>query len=113
MKIYNKLVRDNIPVIISNAGKEPITYILDEETYKAELVKKLHEEVAEFIQDRTVEELADILEVVYALAQCQNITPEKLEELRMLKAAKNGAFKQRIFFRKSARLSNIVALNQT
>jgi predicted house-cleaning noncanonical NTP pyrophosphatase (MazG superfamily) len=101
MKIYNKLVRDNIPTIIRNKyGKEPITYTLDEETYKTELVKKLHEEVAEFVQDRTIEELADILEVVYALAQCQNITPEKLEELRARKAAKNGAFKQRIFLEK-------------
>ena len=87
MKIYNKLVRDNIPAIIHNAGKEPIIHTLDEETYKTELVKKLYEEVAEFAQDHTVEELADILEVVYALAECQHITPEKLEELRALKAA--------------------------
>lgn len=43
-QIYNKLVRDNIPNIISKNGETPITRVLSDVEYKEELERKLYEE---------------------------------------------------------------------
>ena len=58
---------------------------------------KLDEECAEYHSDRNLEELADILEVVYAIAEAKGCSVESLEALRREKAAKRGGFKERIF----------------
>ena len=66
-RIYNKLVRDNIPSIIKGNGATPITRILNEEEYKKELEKKLYEEYNEVLEasgEDRVEELADMIEVI-------------------------------------------------
>lgn len=98
---HHKLVRDNIPTIIEQQHKTPITHIADEKEYHLELYKKLQEEVSEFLHDESVEELADILEVIYALARHEfHITPQELELLREEKAAKRGRFKKRIILEK-------------
>ena len=63
-RVYNKLVRDNIPNIIESKGETPVTRILDDMEYKDELEKKLYEEYKEVIEangDDRVEELADFL----------------------------------------------------
>ena len=49
-RIYNKLVRDNIPDIIKAQGETPITKILDDNVYKMELEKKLNEEYQEVLE---------------------------------------------------------------
>lgn len=92
-----KLVRDNIPSIIQSRGAKPITRILSEVEYVQELERKLQEEVAEYLSDKNVEELADILEVVYSLGLVLQNTPNQLEELRKKKVSQNGSFKDRIF----------------
>ena len=64
-RIYNKLVRDNIPSIIKGNGATPITRILNEEEYKKELEKKLYEEYNEVLEasgEDRIEELADMIE---------------------------------------------------
>ena len=61
--VMGKLVRDKIPEIIKNDGKTPIIEILSNEEYLLELDKKLNEEVAEYQADKSIEEMADILEV--------------------------------------------------
>ncbi len=94
---YKKLVRDKIPEIIRENGKEPVTRILDEREYLTELVKKLKEEVAEFEADHSIEELADIKEVIIAIREALNIRAGELEDVRRAKAAKNGRFKKRIY----------------
>jgi predicted house-cleaning noncanonical NTP pyrophosphatase (MazG superfamily) len=94
---HKKLVRDKIPEIIRKSGKEPVTRVLDEKEYLAELVKKLKEEVAEFEADHSIEELADIKEVVIAIRDALNIRAGELEDVRREKAAKNGRFKNRIY----------------
>jgi predicted house-cleaning noncanonical NTP pyrophosphatase (MazG superfamily) len=94
---YKKLVRDKIPEIIRKNGKEPVTRVLDEKEYLVELVKKLKEEVAEFEADHSVEELADIKEVIIAIREVLNIRAGELEDVRRAKAAKNGRFKNRIY----------------
>ena len=94
--IYNKLVRDKIPQIIARDGKKAVTRILEDDEYLKELIKKLGEEYDEFKNDVSVEELADIQEVVLALADTL-ASREELEEVRKSKADIRGAFKDKIF----------------
>ncbi|WP_353736241.1 nucleoside triphosphate pyrophosphohydrolase [Ruminococcus sp.] len=69
--VHNKLVRDKIPEIIEKAGKTPVTHILSEEEYITELDRKLNEECSEYQADKNIEELADMLEVMYAIAEAR------------------------------------------
>lgn len=96
-RVYNKLVRDNIPEIISNNNETPITRILNDEEYILELKKKLLEEVNEFLDSDDVTELADILEVVDALSDANNSSILEVMEIKKRKAEKNGKFKDQIF----------------
>ena len=92
-----KLVRDKIPEIIEANGKVPKIRILELQEYCCCLEEKLNEEVAEFHTDRNLEELADILEVVYALAESLGCTREELLEVYAQKHAQRGGFQKRIF----------------
>ena len=97
MKVYNKLVRDKIPEIILKSSRKPITSVLDKDNYKKELDKKLQEELQEYLKDDNVEELADLVEVVYAILDFKNVTIQKFERIRNEKVSQRGAFKDRIF----------------
>ena len=102
-RIYNKLVRDNIPEIIQSKGEKPVISILDDERYKEELEKKLYEEYKEVIEasgDDRVEELADMLEVMKALAKLENKTLEEVIEIANSKSEKRGSFDKKIFLEK-------------
>ena len=97
MKVYNKLVRDKIPEIIINSSRKPITSVLDKDNYKKELDKKLQEELQEYLKDDNVEELADLVEVVYAILDFKNVSIQEFERIRNEKVTQRGAFKDRIF----------------
>ena len=94
---YHKLVRDKIPAIIEQNGKVPVVRILGDAEYAYYLEQKLDEEVSEFHKDKNVEELADILEVVYALAENMGHTKEELLEACQKKHDERGGFRDRIF----------------
>jgi len=98
-KVHNKLVRDKIPDIISAAGQHPTTRVLDDREYLTALIKKLEEELAEFVSDLSIEELADIQEVVYAITTAIGKTTDELEQARAAKAMKNGVFRNKIFLK--------------
>lgn len=100
MKEYNKLVRDNIPEIMIQNGATPITRILSQEEYLQELKKKLLEETNEFLESENIEELADIEEVIIAILDATNQTRNNLEDIRLKKVKKRGAFNKRIFLEK-------------
>ena len=100
MKIYNKLVRDKIPEIISSDNRVPIIRTLDDTEYLNELNKKLQEEVQEYLEDNNVEELTDIVEVVYGILNYNNISIEEFEAMRKSKVDKRGAFNKKIFLEK-------------
>ena len=92
---YDKLVRDKIPEIIEHSGKKATYRILGEAEYKEYLEKKLDEEVAEFHESKSVEELADILEVIYALCSVYSTqNTVKVEQLN--KYIERGGFAKRI-----------------
>jgi len=97
MTEYNKLVRDKIPDLIRGAGETPHIRILDDGDYLAALETKLDEEVGEFHRDKTAEELADILEVVYALAETRGCSREALMDIYQKKHTQRGGFEKRIF----------------
>lgn len=97
MPIYNKLVRDKIPEIIKSSGKKAYYHILTEEEYLLELDKKLNEECAEYQSDKSLEELADMLEVMYAVAEARGYSIAELERVRIEKAERRGGFGGRIF----------------
>lgn len=97
MPSYQKLVRDKIPEIIEAAGKKPVTHILDEASYLAELDRKLNEECAEYQESKSMEELADMLEVMYAIADARGYSVAELEAVRKKKAAERGGFRERIY----------------
>lgn len=100
MPIHNKLVRDKIPEIIESTGKKSYCHILSEEEYLSELDKKLNEECAEYQADKSLEELADMLEVMYAIAEARGYSISELERVRAEKAEKRGSFKDRVFLEK-------------
>ncbi|HEX3961977.1 MAG TPA: nucleoside triphosphate pyrophosphohydrolase [Trebonia sp.] len=89
-----KLVRDKIPDIIRAKGEFPSTRVVaGTEEYQKLLFAKLSEEVLEFIASNgDPMELADILEVVMALADDLGIGQQELETLRAKKAAERGGF---------------------
>ena len=91
-----KLVRDKIPQIIKKSGQFPITHTARGDEYRKKLVEKLQEEVLEYVESGRVEELADILEVMYALGDFQKVSMEKIEQIRIEKAKKRGTFTKRI-----------------
>lgn len=96
---YNKLVRDKIPEIIKKAGKTPEYEILSQAEYIEMLEKKLDEETAEYHASKNVEELADILEVLFAIGKTKGVSPEQLDNIRVEKAEKRGKFDERFFLK--------------
>ena len=99
IKQYNKLVRDRIPEIIEASGKNCVTEILSDADYLELLDAKLDEELSEYHKDQNVEELADLLEVIYAAAKARGYTLEQLEVVRAEKASKRGAFEKKILLK--------------
>jgi len=97
VKIFNKLVRDEIPNIIKQRNGTPKTRVLSDEAFVLELKKKLQEEVDEFMADESIEELADIMEVIHAFLDVKQKTFTELESLRKEKAKNRGGFAKRIF----------------
>ena len=97
--IYNKLVRDNIPEIIEASGKTCETQILSDEEYLRMLDKKLDEELAEYHQDQNIEELADLLEVLYSTVKARGYSIEELEQVRVEKQKARGGFDKKILLK--------------
>jgi predicted house-cleaning noncanonical NTP pyrophosphatase (MazG superfamily) len=93
---YNKLVRDRIPEIIESKGQTAVTRILDGDSFFEALKRKLSEEVKEYLETGSIEELADILEVVFTLSSHQGYTPDKLEAIRQSKCQERGGFSGRV-----------------
>lgn len=78
---YDKLIRDRIPEIIERSGKKCIVEVMDDDTYLQYLDQKLNEELAEYQADKSLEELADLLEVMYAVAVARGYSVEELESV--------------------------------
>ena len=93
---YDKLVRDGIPEIIEKSGGTCTTRTCREGEFMERLTEKLEEEVAEFRRNNSLEEVADILEVCYALIEELGGSGAEVERIRREKSEKRGGFSRRI-----------------
>ena len=98
-KAYHKLVRDRIQEIIEADGKVCICETLSDEDYLCLLDRKLNEELAEYQESKSLEELADLLEVIQAVVKARGWTLEELEQARADKAAKRGGLEKKILLK--------------
>lgn len=96
---YHKLVRDFIPNIIEADGKSCIYETLSDEDYIYLLDQKLNEELAEYQESKSLEELADLLEIIQAVVKARGWALEELEQVRAAKAAKQGGFEKKILLK--------------
>lgn len=94
--VHEKLVRDNIPKIIEKSGKKSIIEIMENEEYIKELNKKLIEETEEYLEEESIEEIADILEVIHSILKVKGITLEEVEKIRKDKKKERGGFDKKI-----------------
>ena len=99
VKTYHKLVRDRIPEIIEADGKICICETLSDADYIDLLDQKLNEELAEYQESKSLEELADLLEVMQAVVKARGWTLEELEQLRADKATRRGGFEKKILLK--------------
>ena len=99
MKQYHKLVRNRIPEIIEADGKKCVCETLSDDDYISLLDQKLNEELAEYQESKSLEELADLLEVIQAVVKARGWTVEELEQVRAEKATKRGGFEKKILLR--------------
>ena len=99
-KVYNKLVRDKVIDVIINNKETPVYKTLDDPEFKKHLIEKLQEETKEVLyaetDDALLEELAEVLEIVFAIADI-NEKREELLNIMKKKRTDRGSYKKRIF----------------
>lgn len=96
IKIYNKLVRDKIPQIIEEDGKKCELRIAGKEELVELLESKLMEEANEFKEAKNLEELADLMEVIFGLAKALGYSESELCMKRQEKKEERGGFEEGI-----------------
>lgn len=101
MTTYNKLVRDRIPELLEKEGKTFTVETLNHDRFILELKKKLNEELMEYQNaanhEESLEELADMLELIHALAKIHGASADEVEQLRLKKASENGGFDEKFY----------------
>ncbi|MGC9780167.1 MAG: nucleoside triphosphate pyrophosphohydrolase [Candidatus Heimdallarchaeota archaeon] len=95
---YNKLVRDKIPSIILADGRKPKTKKIEsDEELKILLADKLIEESHEYLNNKKIEELADIMEIILTILKIENIDLSDFERMRLEKKRDRGGFDEQIY----------------
>ena len=97
IKKFNKLVRDLIPEIIKNNGDYPVIKKLNKESYQSALVEKLIEEANEFRLNPSLEEAADLLEVLDALFAEHKLDKRDVLSVQKQKRKNRGGFLKKLF----------------
>lgn len=98
-KLHNKLVRDHIPKIIKSDGKTCIIEMMSDTRYLEILDAKLNEELSEYQESKSLEEPADLLEIMRTVVNARGWTWEQLEQIRQEKAAKRSCFEKKILLK--------------
>lgn len=98
---YDKLVRDRVPDIIMAKGESCTTHIADEAEYETQLFEKLREETEELVRDRSIGEIADVLEMIDAIAALKKFSQEEIDAVKQKKLEERGGFSGRIVLEES------------
>ena len=95
--VYNKAIRDKIPEIIRDSGSECNIKVLSDSEYLPFLELKLLEELDEYEASKSVEELTDLIEVIYRIAELRGTSNETLDKVRFDKRGKRGGFDKNLY----------------
>lgn len=101
MKVFDKLIRDRIPEIIENSGNHCEVEVVNDDVALEYLYKKLQEEVDELVEDKNLEEIADVVEVLFAIGGKYGYSEYDILKMRNEKRAKSGGFDKNIVLRKT------------
>lgn len=101
MKVYDKLVRDRIPEIIEASGNKCEIEVVSDEVALEYLYKKLTEEVGELLEDKNLDEIADCLEVLFAIGAKYGYSEDEVLGRRDEKKLKRGGFEDNLILRKT------------
>lgn len=97
MKTYDKLVRDNVLKILKKSSVGHKYHIAEDDTeFKEKLYKKLQEEIREFKAEPSLEEFADIMQVLESIAKFYNFSLKDIKEVKGKKRIEKGGFDNRI-----------------
>jgi predicted house-cleaning noncanonical NTP pyrophosphatase (MazG superfamily) len=91
-----KLIRDKIPELVEERGEDISVHLADEEEFVQALREKLVEEVGEFLQNPSPEEMADILEVMDAMCVLYDIDPVEVQDVKDYKFIERGGFEKKL-----------------
>ena len=97
IRVYNKAIRDKVPEIIESSGASCLVDILDDEKFLDELVFKLEEEIEEFKESTSIEELCDLIEIAFRIAELNGVSNEDFEKMREKKNLERGKFAKNLF----------------
>ncbi|CEO35424.1 Uncharacterised protein [[Clostridium] sordellii] len=101
MKVYDKLVRDRIPEIIEASGNKCEIEVVSDEVALEYLYKKLNEEVGELLEDRNLDEIADCLEVLFAIGAKYGYSEDEVLGRRNEKKLERGGFDDNLILKKT------------
>jgi predicted house-cleaning noncanonical NTP pyrophosphatase (MazG superfamily) len=101
-RILHKLVRDKVPGQLKAKGVEVKVHQADQAEFESELLEKLREEVLEFKNAKSMDQLADLLEVVDAVIQLEGWTKEQVEAVRVQRLQEKGGFNERFILESAA-----------
>jgi len=97
MTLHNKAIRDRIPEIIEKSGSKANVKRLSDEEFLEEMEKKLDEEVSEYHENKSIEEIADIIEVIERIAELRGTSAKELRKIKDEKSEKRGRFEKNLF----------------
>ena len=101
MKVYDKLVRDMIPEIIEASGSKCEIETVSDEVALEYLYKKLGEEVSELLKDRNLDEIADVMEVLFAIGKKYGYSDDEVLGRRSEKKNTRGGFEDNLVLKKT------------
>lgn len=101
MKVYDKLVRDRIPEIIESSGNKCEIEVVSDEIALEYLYKKLSEEVSELLEDKNLDEIADVMEVLFAIGSKYGYSEEDVLNRRNEKRDSRGGFENNLILNKT------------